>query len=113
MILVAAMAVSLAASRHVASKMIQRSDVGHPRRVIHIVHDHISLLLFFLSTACLLIRLRPPRPARRRLWCQPGFAACAAVVLGMVVQAMHMFIFMHTTLAGWGLYLFVMQVFWR
>jgi hypothetical protein len=113
MILVAAMAVSLAASRHVASKMNQSWDVGHPRRLIHIVHDHIGLLLFFLSSACLLIRLRPPRPARRRLWCQPGFAACAAAVLGMVIQAMHFVIFMHTRLAGWGWYLFVMQVFWR
>jgi hypothetical protein len=113
MILVAAMAMSLAASRHVASTTNQRWDLGHPRRLIHIVHDHIGLLLFFLSTACLLIRLRPPRPARRRLWCQPGFAACAAAVLGMVIQAMFFVIFIHTRLPGWGWGLFVMQVFWR
>jgi hypothetical protein len=115
MIVVAAMAVWLAATRHLASKTNQRSlgYDGHPRHLIHFAHDLISGLLFLLSLACLLIRLRPPRPARRRLWCQPGFAACAAAVLGMVIQAMHFVIFMHTRLAGWGWYLFVMQVFWR
>jgi len=113
MILVAAMAVWLAATRHLASKTNQRSlwYVGHPRDLIRIVHDQIGLLLFFLSSACLLIRLRPPRPARRRLWCQPGFAACAAAVLGVVIQAMAAVISIHTRLAGWGL--FDMQVFWR
>jgi hypothetical protein len=111
MILVAAMAVSLAASRYLASRTNQRWYVGQPRRLIHIVHDHIGLLLFSLSSACLLIRLRPPRPARRRLWCQPGFAACAAVVLGVVIQAMNAVIFIHARLGGHGL--FDMQVWWR
>ena len=111
MILVAAMAMSLAASRHVTSTTNQRWDFGHPRRLIHIVHDHIGLLLFFLSTACLLIRLRPPRPARRRLWCQPGFAACAAAVMGMVIMAIVVVISNHARLGGWGN--FAMQVFWR
>jgi hypothetical protein len=84
MILVAAMALWLAVTRHLASKTNQRSYwyVGHPRHLIYFVHDLINGLLFLLSSACLLIRLRPPRPARRRLWCQPSFAACAAAVLG-------------------------------
>jgi hypothetical protein len=113
MILVAAMAVWLAATRHLASKTNQLSRwyFGHPRGLIRIVHDQIGVLLFLLSSACLLIRLRPPRPARRRLWCQPGFAACAAAVLGVVIQAMAAVITIHTRLAGWGL--FDMQVFWR
>ena len=32
------------------------------------------------TTAILLLRLRAPRPRRRRLWCQPGFLACVAAV---------------------------------
>jgi hypothetical protein len=113
MTLVAAMAVWLAVTRHLASKTNQRSYwyVGHPRHLIHFVHDLISGLLFLLSSACLLIRLRPPRPARRRLWCQPGFAACAAAVLGGVITKMAWVISNHARLGGWGL--FGMLVFWR
>jgi hypothetical protein len=101
MILVAAMAVWLAATRHLASKTKVRS----------VWYDHIGLLLFLLSSACLLIRLRPPRPARRRLWCQPGFAACAAAVLGVVIIAMVVVISNHARLGGWDN--FDRQVFWR
>jgi hypothetical protein len=108
MILVAAMAVWLAATRHLASKTNQLS---HPRGLIRFAHDLIGLLLFFLSSACLLIRLRPPRPARRRLWCQPGFAACAAAVLGVVINKMAWVISNHARLGGWGL--FDMLVSWR
>jgi hypothetical protein len=113
MILVAAMAVWLAVTRHLASKTNQRSYwyVGHPRHLIHIVHGQIGLLLFLLSSACLLIRLRPPRPARRRLWCQPGFAACAAAVLGVVINKMAWVISNHARLGGLGL--FDMLVVWR
>jgi hypothetical protein len=113
MILVAAMAVWLAATRYLASKMnpLSRWYFGHPRGLIRFVHDLIGVLLFLLSSACLLIRLRPPRPARRRLWCQPGFAACAAAVLGEVIMAMTLVISNHARLGGWGS--FDRQVFWR
>jgi hypothetical protein len=108
MILVAAMAVWLAATRHLASKTNQFS---HARGLIRFAHDLIGALLFLLSSACLLIRLRPPRPARRRLWCQPGFAASAAAVLGVVINKMAWGISNHARLGGWGL--FDMLVFWR
>ncbi len=39
-----------------------------------------SMLLLSWTTAVLLLRLRTPRPRRRRLWCQPGFLACVAAV---------------------------------
>jgi hypothetical protein len=80
-------------------------------KVRSVWYDHIGLLLFLLSSTCLLIRLRPPRPARRRLWCQPGFAACAAAVLGVVIKAMAVVISNHARLGGWGN--FDIQVFWR
>ena len=40
-----------------------------------------SPLLLAWSAAVLVSRLRGPRPRRRRLWCQPGFLACLAVLL--------------------------------
>lgn len=112
MLLVAAMAVWLAATRHLGSKTNLRSIwyVGNPGDLIRIVHDQIGLLLFLLSSACLLIRLRRPRPARRRLWCQPGLAACAAAVLGVMIKAMAVVISNHARLGGWGL--LDVQVFW-
>jgi hypothetical protein len=43
-----------------------------------------SILLLSWTTAVLVLRLRAPRPRLRRLWCQPGFLACAAAVFVFV-----------------------------
>jgi hypothetical protein len=43
-----------------------------------------SILLFGWTTALLLLRLGANRPRRRRLWCEPGFLACVAVVFAYV-----------------------------
>jgi hypothetical protein len=42
-----------------------------------------SILLLSWTTAVLLLRLRAPRPRRRRLWSQPGFLAGVAAVLAI------------------------------
>ncbi len=39
-----------------------------------------SIMLLSWTMAILLLRLRPGRPRRRLLWCQPGFLACVAAV---------------------------------
>jgi hypothetical protein len=54
--------------------------------LLRFIRDPIGLALLFLSTAMLLIRLRPPTPSRRRLWRQPGLAASAAVVRGLTIK---------------------------
>ncbi len=40
-----------------------------------------SIMLLSWTMAILLLRLRPARPRRRHLWCQPGFLACVATIL--------------------------------
>ncbi len=42
--------------------------------------------LFFLIPACLILRIRRPRPTLRALIRQPGFAACAAPVAFVLVS---------------------------
>ena len=39
-----------------------------------------SIMLLCWTMAILLLRLRPARPRRRHLWCQPGFLACVAAI---------------------------------
>jgi hypothetical protein len=44
---------------------------------------HVATLL---SITLLVLRLRSPRPSRRRLLCQPGFVASLAVTIGLVLE---------------------------
>jgi hypothetical protein len=39
-----------------------------------------SIMLLCWTMAILLLRLRPARPRRRHLWCQPGFLACVTAI---------------------------------
>jgi hypothetical protein len=48
----------------------------------------------------LIIRLRAPRPSRRRLWHQPGLAACAAATLGVALKALDGVLSYHTGLGN-------------
>lgn len=45
-------------------------------------------LVAFWSLALVIIRLRKPRPSLRRLARQPGFIACVAAVLGILLGAL-------------------------
>ncbi|WP_406694971.1 hypothetical protein V5E97_28405 [Singulisphaera sp. Ch08] len=88
MILLAVPAVWLAVSRHLGSKVMSTRfwylDDFH---LLHTLHHGIGLFLFILSIALILIRFRPPRPGRRRLWRQPGLAACVAAMFGVTINA--------------------------
>jgi len=111
MILVAATAGWLAMARHLGAKTNFRSiwnlsDYGH----IRILRDQFGLLLFIVSLALLVIRFRPPRPARRRLWRQPGVAACAGGFLGVAIKALSTAVENHAALRDWNR--FDMQVLW-
>jgi hypothetical protein len=55
--------------------------------------------LFFLIPACLILRLRRPRPPLRTLIRQPGFAACAAPV-AVVLAALPLAFVTPSELAG-------------
>ena len=55
--------------------------------------------LFFLIPACLILRLRRPRPTLRALIRQPGFAACAAPVAFFLVS-LPLVLFAPSGLAG-------------
>jgi hypothetical protein len=46
-----------------------------------------SIMLLSWTGAVLLLRLGPGRPRRRRLWSQPGFLACVAVVLAFALKS--------------------------
>jgi hypothetical protein len=46
-----------------------------------------GVLLMFLSAAMIVVRLRSPRPRWRRVWCQPGFTACVAALIGAAANA--------------------------
>ena len=76
MIVVAAIALWLVATRSYAERSKLRSiwylwGYGVPR----ILQGQGGYFLMASSMAMLAIRLRPPRPPRRRLWRQPGLAA--------------------------------------
>jgi hypothetical protein len=45
-----------------------------------------------LSLALWVLRIRPPRPSRRRLFRQPGMVACTAAVLGTVIFLLKVFL---------------------
>ncbi|SIO58341.1 hypothetical protein SAMN05444166_5643 [Singulisphaera sp. GP187] len=88
MILVAVPAVWLTAIRHLTSRRMGTHFwyLDH-HRLLPLLHDEIGLFLIILSFALILIRFRPPRPGRRRLWRQPGLAACVAALAGMAIKA--------------------------
>ncbi len=54
---------------------------------LRVLQRQTGLLLFILSIATVLIRLRSPRPKRLRLWRQPGLTGCVAAIIGVVVYA--------------------------
>jgi hypothetical protein len=54
---------------------------------LRVLQRQTGLLLFILSIAMVLIRLRSPRPKRLRLWRQPGMTGCAAAIMGVLVYA--------------------------
>jgi hypothetical protein len=103
MILVAAVAVWLTLTRHFATKsnLVSIWDLSS-RGWIRILNYQIALLLCVLSLAIIALRLRSPRPSRRRLWSQPGFLACVAAVLGVFLQALEKGIGRHARLNWWG-----------
>src|SRR3954453_1169874 len=55
--------------------------------------------LFFLIPACLILRLKRPRPPLRALIHQPGFAACAAPVV-FVLASLPLALFVPSGRAG-------------
>src|SRR5690348_10699033 len=92
LVLVAAMAVGFAGCRFWLSAV---SDDEHGR-ILWLESDFplapglwragvawtylLAFPLLSSTLAVLVLRLWPIRPRRRRLWCQPGFLACVAVV---------------------------------
>jgi hypothetical protein len=78
--------------------------------LIRISHNQFGLLLFILSLALVAIRVRRPRPPRIRLWCQPGFTACAAACVGVAVNALNQALATHCSLRDWEYY--TLAAFW-
>ncbi len=112
MILVAAAAGWLAATRYFAA----RSNF----RTIWFVRDgglrfmaryQFALLGLILALALIAVRLRSPRPRRRRLWRQPGFAACFAVGVAFLVEAAEQVFSRHAALASFDGIQYAL--FWR
>src|SRR5258708_5221948 len=68
-------------SRRMSTRFWYLDEYG----LLSTLHDGIGLLLVILSYALILIRFRPPRPGRRRLWRQPGLAACVAATAGVAI----------------------------
>ena len=65
-------------------------------RILNII---VLNFLFFLIPACLILRLRRPRPPLRMVIRQPGFAACAAPV-AVVLAALPLAFVTPSELAG-------------
>jgi len=87
MIIVAAIALWLVVTRSYAQAI--RSDLSSiwslaELGIVRIFANQGSYLLICSSFTMLLIRLRGPRPPRRRLWRQPGLAASAGAVVGIL-----------------------------
>jgi hypothetical protein len=114
MILVASAAIWLTLTRHFATRTNLRSiwylgNYGW----IRILHNQIALLFMILSLTLIAFRIRPPRPSRRRLWSQPGFVACVAAVLGVLLFALEIEVGRHAQLGNWpGWDRFGMRVLW-
>lgn len=83
---VAAACVWLALTRSYAqrSSLVSIWFLGH-FGVVHILRNQGGFFLVIASLTMLLIRLRGPRPTRRRLWRQPGLAASAGATAGILV----------------------------
>jgi hypothetical protein len=105
MILVAAAAIWLTLTRHFAFAATKSNfdSIWYLGNYgwIGILRHQIGLLLWVLSLTVIALRLRSPRPSRRRLWSQPGFSACVAAVLGVFLQALETGIGRHAQLTGW------------
>ncbi len=53
-----------------------------------VVAAFLTALAAPMTLACLALRLRQPRPAWRRIWVQPGAAACLACALMFALRAL-------------------------
>lgn len=108
MILVVSMAVWLAFATpafEVIANLVRSGPSGYLRtpggavqlgRYVNII---VQSFLFAMIPACLILRLRRPRPRLRTLIHQPGFAACAAL-LASVLVALPLYICTHSGPAG-------------
>ena len=111
MIVVAALAVWFAALRYLA-ELTNLTSIWHlgDYGFFRILRNQIGLLLCILSAAVLVMGLRLSCHGRRRLWLEPGLAACAAAILGVAVQTVFMALVSHAGLLTWER--FAIGAFW-
>jgi hypothetical protein len=106
MILVVAIAVSVAIAARPISSLGQLFSMIHPAShsdwlswwhalarkqgpQFHLIQCYIEMLFCLmapLTLALVVARLRQPRPSYRLLACQPGFVACAVLCLAAVIE---------------------------
>jgi hypothetical protein len=82
MVLIAAMAAGLASMRVIfADNLVPPASF----RLGWFLRGPSTCVAFSLAVALIVLRLRQPRPRRRRLVIQPGFVASAATVVSMIL----------------------------
>lgn len=102
LVLLAVPAVWLATRRHLALRQMgMRFWYLDNYYLVPPLIDDVGLFLTILAFVLILLRLRPPRPRRRRLWRQPGLAACAAVMFGVTVKAISTAVSSYANLPAW------------
>lgn len=112
LVLLAVPALWLAAQRHLAlRRMGIRFWYLDDYFLVPFLVDDVGLFLTILAFVLILLRFRPPRPRRRRLWRQPGLAACAAVMFGVAVKAISTAVSNYANLPAWEND-FSVDVFW-
>src|SRR4051794_18545081 len=91
MVLVAGAAAGLAAGRVDIPTVMKWVPGATPNSVAHEAHYRrlfsVVSVLTGMTPAVLILRLRSPRPALRRLARQPGFLACALAAAALAVLA--------------------------
>jgi hypothetical protein len=90
MILVALSAVGFTTARFADDLLYGRYDPSwrgshEPIRLINKVGESYTFVLV-LMLGLMILRMLPPRPSRRRLWSQPGIAACLGSWVGCVAM---------------------------
>ena len=89
MVLIAATALGLASARALSRLALSTfGPDGAWADPINLAYSVAFCLSQSWTFALLLLRLRRPRPGRRDLFRQPGFAACAAVTLTAILHVM-------------------------
>ncbi len=83
MALVAATAVGLVLARAVGSRFIDPTGTGE--WLFAMVFGPATAIVVAISVALILLRLARPRPQWRRVARQPGFIACAASVVAIIL----------------------------